>query len=359
MKNKKTLHLITLLCLILGFSSCKDSGKKLMKNATGKPGSLIVVVPDNLWESQAGKEIRSFLAQPVPSLPQDEPMLDVINIPIEGFTDIFKTTRNILMVQVNSQIKKEQVIYSKDLWSSPQTVVRIKASSQEALIALFHKHEKKILSYYLSAENKILMDTYKKNTFRDKAAGNHLLEKFNINMNFPKGFSIALDKPNFSWIRFEARETSQGVFVWSMPYENEDQFQVENLIAVRDSMLKTYIEGPAPNSYMATVKDIKTLNRTFKLNNNYAVELRGLWKVEGDFMGGPWVSISVLDVIKKRIITVDGYIYSPKYDKRNLLRQVEATLRSVSFPYQKDIDKANKKIESIPMDITVKPSNGK
>ncbi|QZT35838.1 DUF4837 family protein [Halosquirtibacter xylanolyticus] len=356
MKKNRIFQFLTVITLIIGLSSCGGGSKKLMKKATGKPGSLVVVVPDNIWNGPAGTSIREFLAQPVPSLPQDEPVLDVINIPNQGFTDIFRTTRNILLVKVDDRLEKNQISFAKDVWSTPQTVIHLKAKSEKELIDLFTKNQRKILSYYLRAEYGILMDTYSKETFRNKPVGKYLLKKYNINMNFPKGFQIAKDVPNFSWIRYESRETSQGVFVWSTPYTDESQFKVENLVAMRDSILKANVEGPAPHSFMTTEKRIETLSRVFKLNGNYAKELRGLWKVEGDFMGGPWVSISVLDVIKKRIITVDGYLYSPKMDKRNLLRQVEAILRSVSFPYQKKLDMANNKIDQMNVDITVKPT---
>ncbi|QZE14130.1 DUF4837 family protein [Halosquirtibacter laminarini] len=356
MKKFRSLQLVTIIGLLLVLSSCGGGKKSLMKKATGKPGSLVVVVPDNLWNGKVETTFRQTLAQPVPSIPQDEPMLDVVQIPNKGFTSIFRTTRNLLIVNVDSRNEKNQVTIGKDLWATPQTVIKIKAKSKEDLIKLFKENDRTILSTYLSAENQILMDTYNKQTFRNKGVYKHLEKKFDIHMNVPKGFSIALDKPNFSWIKYEARETSQGLFVWSMPYTNETQFSVDNLVAVRDSLLKEYVPGPAPKSYMTTEHQISTLYRTFKLNGNYAVEMRGLWKVEGDFMGGPWVSISVLDVVKKRIITADGYLYSPKYDKRNLLRQVEAMIRSVSFPYQKKIDMVNKTLDSTP-DITITPDN--
>jgi len=58
-------------------------------------------------------------------------------------------------------------------------------------------------------------------------------------------------------------------------------------------------------------------------------------------MGGPFVSVSTLDAARKRVLTVEGYIYSPRNAKRNYLRQVEAMVYSLSFPDQKLNDKIN------------------
>jgi hypothetical protein len=54
-----------------------------------------------------------------------------------------------------------------------------------------------------------------------------------------------------------------------------------------------------------------------------------LWRVEGDFMGGPFVNITFVDEKTSRLVILDGFVYAPKYDKRDYLRQVEALMHSV------------------------------
>ena len=48
-------------------------------------------------------------------------------------------------------------------------------------------------------------------------------------------------------------------------------------------------------------------------------------------MGGPFVSITKYDEKHGRIVTVDGYVYAGKKDKRNYMRQVEAIMSTLSF----------------------------
>ena len=50
-----------------------------------------------------------------------------------------------------------------------------------------------------------------------------------------------------------------------------------------------------------------------------------------DFMGGPFVSHFFLDKERKNIIAVDGFVYAPKYPKRNYMRQVESIMYSFDF----------------------------
>jgi hypothetical protein len=67
------------------------------------------------------------------------------------------------------------------------------------------------------------------------------------------------------------------------------------------------------------------------VNNLEVVELRGLWDLENGFMGGPFISHSVYDAKRNRIVTVDGYIYHPNQKKRVKLRQIEAIIYSLEI----------------------------
>ena len=63
--------------------------------------------------------------------------------------------------------------------------------------------------------------------------------------------------------------------------------------------------------------------------------MRGFWDVEGDFMGGPYVSFTTVDTERNRVFTLDGYVYAPdlkKPSKRNYVRGIEHLLYGIGFP---------------------------
>ena len=70
------------------------------------------------------------------------------------------------------------------------------------------------------------------------------------------------------------------------------------------------------------------------VDGKYSVEIRGLWRIEGDIMGGPFVSRSYLDPENKNIITVEAFVYRPNKSKRSAYRQLEAMISSVKFKTQ-------------------------
>ena len=82
---------------------------------------------------------------------------------------------------------------------------------------------------------------------------------------------------------------------------------------------------------MTTVSDLPVFRKEFSLNKQYAVELRGLWELENDYMGGPFVSFTTLDKKRNRIITVEGFVFAPRYDKHNYIRKLEAILYSLKI----------------------------
>ena len=76
---------------------------------------------------------------------------------------------------------------------------------------------------------------------------------------------------------------------------------------------------------------MRVLNE-FLHNEAYCAEVRGLWKIyNGSLMGGPFVSLSRLDEIHQRIVTIEGFVFAPGKDKRNYIRQLEAAIYSAKM----------------------------
>lgn len=95
--------------------------------------------------------------------------------------------------------------------------------------------------------------------------------------------------------------------------------------------MKANIPGAKDGMYMAT--DTMTVEtKALNVQGEYALEARGLWRMKGDFMGGPFVSHTRLDKANNRVITAEIFIYSPDKLKRNLVRLMEASLYTLRLP---------------------------
>ncbi len=337
----KTLnHLFLFALMVVLLASCGSDSTHLHKNITGKAGELVVVISKNSWEDTPGKVIRDALAQPQIGLPQDEPLFDLIDVPHEAFKDIFKSTRNIIQANISVNVKKEGVSFKDDVWAFPQATVQIQAKNAEQFEQLFNENKEKILSYFLAAEKERITMNYK-NVYQ-KGVYNILDKDFGITMKVPPGFRVMEQKKDFLWVQFDTPDIFQGIVVYTYPFVSDSAFTVNYQLPIRDSLLKTYVPGPTDGSYMSTEKRFDQVFNITKHHGNYASDMRGLWRVENDFMGGPYVSLSVLDLANQRVISAYGFVYAPSKNKRNFIRQVEAMIYSMKLNNQADNDKLNK-----------------
>ena len=55
-------------------------------------------------------------------------------------------------------------------------------------------------------------------------------------------------------------------------------------------------------------------------------------------MGGPFVSHARVDRPNGRVVVVEGFIYAPQKNKRELMRQMEAALYTLNLPQEQQID---------------------
>lgn len=136
---------------------------------------------------------------------------------------------------------------------------------------------------------------------------------------------------NFLWAGTNTATGDQNFVIYSFPYRDKDTFTKEYFLAKRDSVMKVNIPGAREGMYMATdtlLTDVKPIS----VQDAYALEARGLWRIKGDFMGGPFVSHMRLDEKNQRIIVSEIFVYSPDKLKRNLVRQMEASLYTLRLP---------------------------
>jgi len=336
------IHLLLTIFVTVVFQSCNDV-PVLRQNITGRANELVIVISDESWEGKPGELLRDILAQPHVALPQSEPIFDLINVPRVGFKKIFRSTRNIIQTSISSNVETPGVIFKDDVWAYPQATVEINAKNAAQFEELFNENSGKIMSYFLTAEKKRLTMNYQK--YAEKLVLNSLNENLGVTMTVPPGFAIARQKKDFIWVRYETPEISQGIVVYTFPYISDSTFTENYLVAKNDSVLEINVPGSTAGSYMAVEKQIDQVLKPFEHNKNYTVEMRGLWRLENDFMGGPYISLAELDASNQRVVVAFGYVFAPSKDKRNLLQQVEAMVYSLKMNKQAENDKISSQIK--------------
>jgi len=312
--------------------SCSATETRVPRSVGVTSEILVVVQNKEQWKGFIGDTIRAFFEQIQYGLPQDESIFKLANIEVSNLSDMFKKHRNLFIVELNANLKEAKIESKSDGWAKPQRIIRITAPDMQSWIAAFDKNKDAFKLQYNQTERNRILDMFR--PLNDGKLSQLVFQSNGIKMLIPQGFYIAKNVGNFIWLRREFEDHSEGLFLYTLPYVDTAQFSFNQLITVRDSLLQKYVPGPSAGSFMSTDKVFITphLSRTNTYITDFAVEVRGVWNVVGDFMAGPFVSYTFVDPRYQRLVSVEGYVYSPNKDKRDKLRQMESLLYSVELP---------------------------
>lgn len=316
------VYLIGLLTLV----GCNSS--LVEKRATGLPYEVLVVMTKEVGNSEVGELVKAQLSSPVEGLPQIEPSMRITSVPVETFDGLLKYVRNILIVDIDpAKYTKVSLNSHKDEWAVNQEVLTLNAPSIEELMTYLTLNDSDIVYHFCKAEIArrvaILKDHYSRLGMEKAQA------KFGLQINAPEDMTYFKDTTDFLWVSNNANTGRVDLLIYSFPYTDENTFTKDYLIAKRDSVLKRNLPGAFPNSYMATEMRAEVAYEPITLNNQYCGVMRGLWKMVGDKMGGPFVSHTFLDEKNRRVIVAEGLVYAPETTKRNYIRRIEAALHTV------------------------------
>lgn len=330
------LFIIFLVATLL--HACGDQDvSHLLPRYTGAPGEVILVMNDAIYEGEAGDILHEYFTGNAPMLPQSEPEFNLVQLDPSQVNNITRYHRNLLFVHLSTQVDTPLVKAQRDKWSSQQVVVDVRANSIDQLDSLLKENGVSIAEKFNEYERMRLQSFYEsKKSF---SINDTLMARYNLGLTVPNDCNLATVKPNFAWIKRQ-RERSvggtmhdvlEGIFVYSYPYTTDSAFSKASILSVRDSVLKEHVPGPVVGSYMTTEYLIPPESKAVYFNGGYAVETRGLWRTNGAVMGGPFISLTALDESRQRIVTVEGFVFAPKFDKREYLREVEAIVYSLKF----------------------------
>ncbi len=337
---KKCLFSALLALVLIG---CGKSNERLLTSATGSIYECLVICDEPVKEP-----VCSTMGADMYGLPQMEPYFTVSHVTPAQFDDLFKSSRNILLVDVNEhKYTQLKVQHSRDVWSKPQAFVRIQAPSEEAFLAYWQANGEAVREWFVREELARQIRFYRANTNKDARAR---LNQWGYDMLIPEDFmlikneklKINNDSVDVVWCCNNKGPMRKDVIVYSYPYTAQEQFSHESILAMRNDVLGSIVSAQVPGSHMGTeYKHFPPVTRQVaalrdSIGGFYAMETRGLWKMlDGEAMGGPFVSLTRLDQVNGRVVTAEAFLFAAGQKKRNALRQIEAILYSLQMPNER------------------------
>lgn len=374
MKKTASFWLITAMITLTMVGCGKTTGRTLT-SATGSIYECLVVMNDAALTQEQLNEVaklslvneasgytkpianlydlvEAVMAADMPCMPQVEPYFRVTHVPTAQFDDMFKPTRNILFVDINPQKYTQlKAKVSNDYWSTPQALCRIQSPTEEEFFTYWLEHGEEIREWFVNQEIKRQMKFYRASTNKDARA---ILEEQGYDMLIPEDYMVIMDTvlggaTTFSlrnpitiapevrllWCCNNKGSMRRDLVVYSYPYTDAKTFTYDYLNTKRDNVLSRVVSASVEGSYMGTeYKVMPPVMRTIMVQDDeQATEIRGLWRIlNGEAMGGPYVSHTRLDQVNGRVVTAEAFLYAAGQKKRTALRQAEAILYTLQLP---------------------------
>ncbi len=321
------------------FASCGKNTGRTLTSATGSIYELLIVMNDSLWDGEAGEMVRNVMAADMVCLPQMEPLFTVSQVSFAEYDDIFKPSRNLLLIDVNpNKYTANKVVYHKDYYAKPQAYCRIQSPSREAFEVFWQEKGKQVEQFFVRQELERQGKFYK--AYTQTTAAKAVDKHFGSEILIPEDYMLVLDSADFVWAVNDKGSARRDIMIWSYPYTDADMLTQDYLIHKRDSIMKAHVRGSLAESYMGTeFRNFPPVFTPISVQANaYAAEVRGLWRFfGGEAMGGPFVQHTRIDETTGRVITAEVFVFAPGQKKRNLLRQAEAILYTWKLSQERNL----------------------
>ena len=329
----KVMMLACLASLLVLMGACNSPETKALtkRTSSGKTCEVLVAADKGHYAGVTKALLDSILLSPQEGLPQAEPRFSVVNVPVSSLhnTQMFKMHRNIIICDIKSDNPDKLYIHHNQ-WAEPQVVVDVAARSEESLRAMLSQHADRILEEIYRAEYQRMDRAFYKD--RNVELMQRVEDKFGFTLSLPQDFMWATDDDGFLWLRKETKDFGLGVLVNTMPYRDAAQLDTAKIWNRLDTVMRRHVFGPADGSYMGTERRVALMSRRVDFDGTkYCVETRGLWRLFGDFMVGPFVNYNLLSPDGTQVIDLTGYVYCPRFNKRDYLMQVDGICRSIKW----------------------------
>lgn len=319
--------LYALFIVFLLLSSCEKSKDTItLVESSGRINHLLVVMNNQDWEGRLGDSLRNILAEPVLGLPQEEAQFSVNQVDPGAFSSLFKRTRNVLYIDLAD---KDAFYQSLNSYAAPQTILTILGADMDSLLKSLEEHKAEIIQVFKKQDLALYQKKITANHWSSKKI--NTMKNLGFTMDIPQSYNEVDDSGDFLWYRYNFTKGMLNLIAYEFPVKDASEFTPQRIIKVRDSIGRIHIPGQFENTHMKTEPLYNPAARKIELDGRPAYEIRGLWIIKNDYMGGPFINYAIFDEPNNRVLVVEGFSYSPAVKKRDFVFEMEAILRTVNL----------------------------
>lgn len=310
--------LAAMAALAAAMSAC-DGKAPLAPQSGGEPYEVLLMADNDT----ALGAIKAMLELPIEGLPQREPSFDVSSTKGWSLNQATRYARCIVMAQTGDAPGGRTAIkYETDVYARPQLIVYVSSPSAGEICKNGNTVGRQLRRLIGNFEAKSANSALRR--LHDSKAGNIVRETTGCHLTVPQGLAYSKRGKNFVWLTDNNPAKMRNICVYT--YGGTD-ISPATIVGKRDSIMAANLPGESPGSHVTTETEAPIFcAETHTANGTASTMLRGLWKMEGGAMGGPFVCRAVADSAKGRTVVAEGFAYAPGKPKRSMMKQLEAAL---------------------------------
>lgn len=348
----RLVHLVLLSFFLL--LACGERSKKSLPSATGITGDMYLIMDSLQWEGPLGDVLDSLFRQEAQVLPRKERLFHMRWIDPRKLNFVLKGRRNLIYAVTLDQrtsgasylralftpesiakIKADSGLFvqtQEDIYARNQSVMYLFAKTEAELVKKIRQNGSQLTAYFDRTERARQTEAlYKAGEM--KGVNQWVQKNYGCSFRVPFGYQLVMSNEEFLWVRQINPRDDKNVFIARVPYRSQNQFSRDSLIAFRNAICRKYLfEDPdVSDSYLITELNVpgkEVQARPITFHNEYATELRGLWRANNFSMGGPFQAVAVVDRSSNYLYYLEGFVFSPERDQRELMRELETIVYS-------------------------------
>jgi hypothetical protein len=356
MKNSSIISplwsLVLAIVLLYGCDAKGGFGTSSNKpKSRGAIGEIVVAVDSIKWQGPVGQALRDVFEGSIPGLIRDENFYDLRKVDPRAMNKVLKMSTNIIYVTtfddkkggsqvINAMFTKESkekaaadpslfMLRNSDEFALDQEVIYLFGNNEAELIQNLKENKRHLQNLFQVRERNRMQKVI---LARKSSEANMAGQQIGLQLNVPASYQIAKSADNFLWLRQPTISTARpdiSLFFYSTDYTSELQTFPDSIIALRERITRQHIYGNPDNrnSFLITERlDPSPVFTNFRINDNFAVEIRGGWKTNNLSMGGSFLAYIMVDAEKGKLYYMEGFVYYPNEAHRESIREIETIL---------------------------------
>jgi len=310
-----------------GGESEKKSGKATAKILSG-PYELLIVAHKSWLGEGDGIEFRKMVDCPVLGLNQPEPNFRVTTLEPRDYKGKYIMYGNILKAEIGSEYEKPEMKVEYDVNAQPQIIITVQGPTSSSIMIYLENKKDSLLNLFinheLQREKKLLVKNHSAKVLKSAE------KMFGTTLYAPTDVDEVFEKDNFFRATSTKRFQVLNVCMYSYPFTSMDDFNLESFIQKRDSAMGKWIYADTEDQKMMTETRC-VFDEKSSLDGRFVYKVRGLWLYNKAPFGGTFVSYSFVNEKKNEVVVAEGFVWAPEEKKRNLMRELEASLMTLKF----------------------------